>query len=66
MSLHSRIEILLAAFALLSACSSASQQAAEPATPGASAPDGAVIATALEPGLSHSVFTVDPRARPYL
>lgn len=65
MSLHSRIEFPLALVALLSACGAPTQQAAAPAAPGASAADGAVIASALAPGLDHSVFTVDPRAKPY-
>ncbi|HEV2702275.1 MAG TPA: c-type cytochrome [Steroidobacteraceae bacterium] len=69
MSLHSRIEILLAMAVLLSGCTDQSQQraaqGAQPATPTASAPDGAVIASALAPGLDHSVYTVDPRAKPY-
>lgn len=65
MCLHLRIEWLLATLVLLGGCSADVQQAAQPATPGASAPDGAVIASALDPGLNHSVYTVDPRAKPY-
>jgi len=68
MSSHSRAEIAVALLLALGACSPQrppDAQPAQPAAAAASAPDGAVIVSALNPGMTHSVYTVDPRAKPY-
>ena len=56
-------EVALAVLLILSGCGGAHQQSAPAVS--ATSGDGAVITSALDPGLDHSISTVDPRATPY-
>jgi cytochrome c oxidase cbb3-type subunit III len=64
MYLQYRIRGLATALILLSGCGVAHQEPQTPSSPtvGAAA---AVVASALAPGLDHSILTVDARAAPY-
>jgi cytochrome c oxidase cbb3-type subunit 3 len=64
MYLRYRTDVCLAVLLLaLSGCGRSHQEPAP--TVSATAGDGAVITSALDPGLDHSVSTLDPRAAPY-
>jgi cytochrome c oxidase cbb3-type subunit III len=63
MCLRYRTKASLAVLAVLTACGVPHQPPPGPTSP--SANNGAVVTSALAPGLDHSLSTVDPRAAPY-
>jgi len=63
MSSHYRIELCLAVMVAVAGCDRQHQGPAPNVA--AVAGDGSVITSSLDPGLDHSIFTVDPRAAPY-
>ncbi|HEY4338628.1 MAG TPA: c-type cytochrome [Steroidobacteraceae bacterium] len=58
-----RTSAAFAAALMLTGCGAGHQEPAGPTSP--SVTDGAVVTSALAPGLNHSLSTVDPRAAPY-
>jgi cytochrome c oxidase cbb3-type subunit 3 len=63
MYLRYRTKVFAAVLILLSACGMNHQEPQTPSSP--TVGTGAVVASALAPGLDHSIMTVDPRAAPY-
>ncbi len=63
MFLRCRTKASLGAVFLLTGCGVAHHEPPGPSSPNVT--DGAVVTSALAPGLDHSVSTVDPRAAPY-
>jgi cytochrome c oxidase cbb3-type subunit III len=63
MSLRYRTKAALLVMVLLTGCGMGHHEPPGPSSP--NVVDGAVVASALAPGLDHSLSTVDPRAAPY-
>lgn len=63
MSSHYRTELGLGFLLVLAACGNSHREPAPGTAP--TVADGAVITSALDPGLEHSISTIDPRAAPY-
>jgi cytochrome c oxidase cbb3-type subunit 3 len=60
---HYRTKAALSAVILLTGCGMGHHEPPGPSSP--NVVDGAVVTSALAPGLDHSLSTVDPRAAPY-